>query len=114
MAISERTKTTPGQSTINESDDLYPHPSPLGDNPWEGETIRRFGDDVSTTTKDISALAQWKHGQKIRGTFAKSQEGMMSEINDINKAWGKQKQRKDVYIDTFLPDIGKRLKDGDQ
>lgn len=71
--------------------------------------------DVNTTKDDMSALFKWKHGEKIYGTHAKSNNAMRIYRRDINKAYGKQNQYKDVYVDTFLPFplTKKRIKKGD-
>lgn len=66
--------------------------------------------DIPTTTKDMRALMQWEHGQKIYGTFAKESEGQNKYINDINTAWGKEDRydQQMIFIDTFKP-VGPQL-----
>ena len=71
--------------------------------------------DVNTTDDDMEALFEWKHGDKIYGTNAKSNRGMREYRRDINNAWGKQNNYKDIYVDTLLPYklTRKRIKKGD-
>lgn len=114
MGLSARTKGGVNDDRyINESDDLYPHATTFGDSPYT-DTIRRLDpDEVPTTTKDVSRMMQWTHGDTIYGTDVKEDNAFLAYVEDINKGWGKENKYKDIYIDTFLPDIGKRLKTGD-
>lgn len=59
--------------------------------------------NIPTTTKDMKALMEWEHGQKIYGTFAKESEGQNKYIRDINAAWGKEDiyDEQMIFIDTF-------------
>jgi hypothetical protein len=58
----------------------------------------------------MNKLFTWKHGDVLYGKQAKNHAGMKAYQKDINKAYGKQDDYKDYYIDTTKP-IGKQLKD---
>ena len=66
--------------------------------------------DVSTTTKDMSSLFKWKHGDSVRGTQAKAHPGMEEYRRDINKGYGKQDSQKTIYVNTFEA-VGKQLEE---
>ena len=57
--------------------------------------------DIPTTTKDMTALMEWEHGDVLYGTQAKDQKDMKAYREDINKAWGQESRYKDFYVDTF-------------
>ena len=107
MALSEKTKTVLQRSLVRDQDDLYPDRSatsvagafPVKDT---GSTYRQ-GSEVPTTTKDMSALFKWEHGDEVFGTFANEREAMKRYRNDINRAYGKEDKYKDKYIDTLSP-----------
>ena len=63
------------------------------------------------TTTDMELLEEWKHGQKIYGTFALAHKGFREYREDINKAWGKENNYKKntVYVNT-LKALGPQLK----
>jgi len=114
MPISERTKTKINASIfIQDKDDLYPDRDASG-NLVASLTLRRrlSDDDVPRTSKDMSRLFMWEHGDKIYGTEAKLQRGMKMYMEDINKAWGREKDYESnmIFIDTTKP-IGKQLKE---
>jgi len=66
---------------------------------------------IPNTKTDMEALAEWKHGDKLYGTFAKSLPAEKNYRNDINKAWGKESKYKKntIYINTMKP-LGPQLK----
>jgi len=114
LGLSDRTKTVIASILIDESDDLYPHATIFADSPYTSQ-IRRVSDEVPTTTKDMSNMFKWEHGDIVRGTHAKEHSGMQEYRRDINTGYGAEDDYKDIYIDTFLEEsIGDRLKDGDQ
>jgi hypothetical protein len=118
LALSEKTKTVLERTLVRDKDDLYPDRSatPNADGTYPvkdtGSTYRH-GDDVPTTTKDMNALFTWEHGDEIYGTEAKKKRKYMERYRrDINKAYGKQSQYKDLYIDTMGPKlISKQLEE---
>ena len=59
--------------------------------------------EVPNTTDDQEDLATWKHGQEVKGTFAKMHGGFSRYRDDINRAWGKENEYKNntVYINTM-------------
>lgn len=102
------------RSTIPNRDDTYPDraATPLSDGSFpinDPCSTLRHGEEIPTTTDDMSALFQWEHGDEVRGTQAAKHPGMKRYIEDINKAYGKEGSYKDIYIDTFKP-IGEQLK----
>jgi len=105
LALSEKTKTVLQRSLIRDKDDLYPDRAatsvngafPVKDT---GSTYRH-GDEVPTTTKDVSAMFKWEHGDELYGTHANEYEPLKTYRKDINRAYGKESQYKDVYIDTL-------------
>jgi hypothetical protein len=70
-------------------------------------------DDINNTSDDMTSLFEWEYGDTVRGTHAKSHEGMKQYRKDINKA--RNKSYKDVYVDTLLPYqlTIKRIRNGD-
>lgn len=120
--LSPKTKTTVATNIVIQKDDLYPdyqatvnaslrgttkpYQFELVDN---GATVMRVSDDVPKVSYDMNKLFTWKHGDIVRGTHAKAHKGMKNYIKDINKAYGKEKSYKHIYVDTFKP-IGKQLK----
>lgn len=68
--------------------------------------------DVPSTKDDMTRLAEWEHGDKIYGTFAKSLAHWKRYMDDINNAYGAEDDYYDgnvIYVDTFKP-IGDQLK----
>lgn len=55
------------------------------------------------TTADQTALAKWKKGDTVYGSFAKLHSGFKNYRDDINAAWGKENDYKKntLYVDTF-------------
>lgn len=108
MALSEKTKTVLERTLVRDKDGLYPDraatPDANGNYPIKdtGSTYRH-GDEVPTTTKDMNELYTWEHGDEIYGTQAKENGPMERYRRDINKAYGKEGQYKDLYINTFGP-----------
>ena len=68
--------------------------------------------EFPTTTEDMEALDTWKPGNTIGGTFAKSLKADKAYRDDINKAYGREKDYYSnvLYVDTMRP-IGQQLKD---
>lgn len=66
-----------------------------------------FSENVTTTRTSPNTLSdmylaeKWQHGDKLHGTFAKSSPAMKRHRQDINKAWGQDKNYKSVYINTL-------------
>lgn len=111
MALSEKTKTTLTRSTIQESDDLYPHDDTIASNPWD--TVSRLSDDeVPKTTKDMSNAFKWEHGDVLYGTHAKNNPALRRYREDINKAYGQEGKYKhnEIYVDTLFGSVGEQLK----
>jgi len=78
---------------------------------WSARTLASVATaDVPTTTADMSALMEWEQGDEVYGTFAKTRPGPKSYVRDIKRAKGKDKQYKDIYIDTFMPVADQLLK----
>ena len=109
MVMSAKTLTTISHADIDEAQDLYPHATTFGDSPWD--TVGRLSDEVPSTTKDMSAAFQWKHGQVLKGTQANDSPALENYRRDINAGWGQGNKYKDneIYLDTFAP-IGEQLK----
>ena len=107
MAQSTKTLTVLERSLVNEKDDLYPDRSatPASDGSFPirdtGAQVYRHGDEVPTTTKDMSRLFKWEYGDEIYGTEAKGHESMKDYMKDIGRAYGKQNKYKDIYVDTY-------------
>uniref|UniRef100_A0A6M3KFJ3 Uncharacterized protein n=1 Tax=viral metagenome TaxID=1070528 RepID=A0A6M3KFJ3_9ZZZZ len=107
MTLSEKTKTTLTRTLEKDKDGLYPDrvatPTSAGVFPIRDTTATtwRHGDEIPTTTKDMNALFQWEHGDKVYGAQAKEHEGMKEYIKDINLAYGKESSYKSMYFDTF-------------
>ena len=101
MPLSDKTKTTVDNQDISVLEDLYPDRSAT-DNSLKGTgTISRLPFDLfPRTTYDMSELYQWQPGDKVRGSFAKSNVGMGGYIRDIQNA-PSESEYKDKYIDTF-------------
>lgn len=66
--------------------------------------------DFNTTKQDMEAMYKWQHGDTVYGTFAKSRPAWKRLRNDIDRAWGKEDDNKDLYIDT----LSRKLSVGDQ
>jgi len=110
LALSEKSKTVLERTLVKDEDGLYPDraatPNANGDYPIKDTGSRlRHGDEVPNTTKDMNELFTWEHGDKIYGTQAKDHSAMERYRRDINKAYGKQNQYKDLYINTFGPTL---------
>lgn len=77
----------------------------------------KFTEDITKTVRgprttiDMYNLYTWEHGDKLYGTHAKSNGAMQRYRNDINKAWGREKDYKKnlIFVDTTRP-IGEQLK----
>lgn len=112
MAISDKTRTAPQRTLVRDVDDLYPDrvATRAADGTFPIRQVStstyRHGDEVPTTTKDMNKLFMWEHGDEVYGTQAKEHEGMKTYRKDINKAYGKESQYKDIYIDNYT---GKEL-----
>ena len=61
-----------------------------------------------STNIDVQNAFNWKHGDKVYGTFAKSIGALKRYREDINKDWGQADKKKSIYIDTFQS-IGPQL-----
>lgn len=117
---SETTKTAVERPIVNEVDDLYPDRSATPDSstatPMAHEysirsttaTVGRL--DAPTTTKDMSRLFTWEHGDPIYGTFANQNIGMNEFIDDIEAEYGREDDYKPYFIDTTSEEgIGPQL-----
>ena len=64
---------------------------------------RLNSDEVPSTTDDMEVLFSWTHGEILYGTHAKENEAMKNYINDINRAWGREKDYETnmIFIDTL-------------
>ena len=115
MTLSAKTVTAVATNIVADVDDLYPTATLFPDLSaasvleLQNATLMRLSDDVPKVSYDMNKLFTWKHGDTVRGTHAKAHKGMQGYIKDINKAYGKQKSYKAIYIDTFKP-IGPQLK----
>jgi len=95
--LSEKTKTTiTGANVIEEQ--ICEFAFDPGATP-----VYRLSDEVPKTSEDMTALFMWKHGDKVYGTQANAHVGMKNYRNDINKAYGKQKdyEKNVIYVDTL-------------
>jgi hypothetical protein len=106
MALSEKTKTVLERIYVRDADDLYPdrQATPLSDGTYpvrDTGSNWRHGDEVPTTTKDMNKLFEWEHGDKVYGTHAEEHPGMKNYIKDIDKAYGKESDYKDIYVDIY-------------
>ena len=102
MALSERTKTKISGSEKRDINEIYPDREATY--PYEKKdtgTTYRLNDEVPRTSEDMHDLFTWQHGDTIYGTHAKSHPGMAGYIKDINKAYDKEDQYKDIYLDNF-------------
>ena len=117
MAWDTETLTVVASQWIQESQDLYPHATVFSDHNATlagliPATVLRLSDEVPKTSVDISNVAKWKHGDKVRGTHAKENEAFKRYRQDINKAYGQQDSYQDFFIDTLIPNnLGKRIKE---
>ena len=76
---------------------------------WSAKSLASVATaDIPNTTADMKALMEWEDGDEVYGTFAKSRKGPKEYIRDTKKAKGKQKQYRDIYIDTLSP-VGEQL-----
>ena len=102
MPLSDKTKTIVPLASILVEDDLYPDRSATDNSiKNKGQKVSRLSfDEFPRTTQDMSKLYQWKSGDVIRGSFAKSDTGMGGYIRDIEGA-PKESDYKDNYIDTL-------------
>ncbi len=66
----------------------------------------------TTTTVDMEDLFKWKHGQTLRGTHALEHLGMKNYRNDINAAWGRERDYDSnmIFVDTFKK-VGDQLEE---
>jgi len=80
---------------------------------YDSSTERWTGSGFNNpnTTDDMIALDTWQFGTKLYGSFAQSLEGYKRYRDDINKAYGNEKDYDSnvIYVDTFKP-IGPQLK----
>lgn len=116
MAWDTKTLTVVATQWVTESQELYPHATVFSThNATLADTIPatvlRLTDEAPRTSEDMSNMYKWEHGKKVRGTHAKEDEALERYRTDINKAYGKEGDYKDIYIDTFLPNIAQRLKE---
>ena len=49
----------------------------------------------------MNSLFEWEHGDKVYGTHAEEHPGMKNYIKDIDKAYGKESDYKDIYVDIY-------------
>lgn len=68
----------------------------LSEKTKSGDTV-----DFANTKDDMEDAFKWEHGDIVRGSYAKTSEGLKNYRDDINRAWGNQDNYKDIYIDTF-------------
>ena len=101
MPISERTQTPiSGANKVEEQISEFSHDT--GATP----VYRLSNDDkdgVPKTSVDMTRLYEWEHGDTIYGTNAKDEIGMNTYIDDINKAWGREKDYDSnmIFVDTL-------------
>ena len=101
MPLSNKTLTKVENQDISVREDLYPDRSATDHSIKGSGTVSRLPlDQFPRTTEDMSKLYQWEPGDKIRGSFAKSDTGMGGYINDILSA-PSDKDYKMKLIDTF-------------
>ena len=106
MAISSKTLEILGRTLEQDSLGVYPdrQATPLSDGTYPirdtGSTYR-IDDEVPTTTKDMNKLFEWEYGDEIYGSQAKDAKDVKTYRRDIESAWGKEDDYKDIYIDTI-------------
>jgi len=118
MAVSQKTLEVLERSYVRDADGIYPDrtATPASDGSFPirdtGYTYRH-GDSVPTTTKDMNKLFEWEHGDKVYGTQADEHIGMKNYRDDINKAYGKESDYEDIYIDIYTGRVlvSKQLED---
>jgi len=100
--LSDKTKTIVPLASILMENDLYPDRSATDNSiKNKGQKISRLPlDEFPRTTQDMSKLYQWKPGDVIRGSFAKSNTGMMGYIRDIEGA-PNESEYKANYINPY-------------
>jgi hypothetical protein len=119
LALSEETKTTVSRSSVLFKNDLYPDrsatPTSAGVFPIRdtGESTQRLADEIPRTTQDMNKLFMWQHGEVVRGTQAEEHVGMKRYMEDINRDFGQELTKKDIYIDTLDPKrlVSRQLED---
>ena len=104
MNFSNKTKKAVTRQSITPQRELYPDRSAT-DLSIKGDTVLRLPFDLfPRTTSDISVIMKWRHKDgEIRGTHAKADKALQRFRDDINKAWGKEKNYKYYFIDTLSP-----------
>lgn len=97
MPLSERTKATLSGANVVEAQYCTFAFDP-GATP-----IYRLSDEVPSTTRDMTALYKWEHGDVLYGTHAKEDVGMKSVIDDTNKAFGREKdyEKNMIFVNTL-------------
>ena len=109
MALSVKTKTVIASTLVQRKDeDPYPDRTVNATLTTSATTVLRIR-GIDSTSNDMNKLFEWEYGDTIYGTHAKAHVGMRNYINDIESAYGKQRDYKDFYVDTFKP-IGPQLK----
>lgn len=101
--LSEKSKTPVPGKQVRDVDDYYPDVQPA--TPLEdkdtGSNYRLDTDQVPTTRVDMHGLFTWEYGDGVYGNTANSHQGMYNYRRDIERAYGKQGEYKDKYLDTF-------------
>ena len=109
MSLSVKTKSVIATTNIAESAiDPYPDRTVNATLTTSASTVLRLV-GVGNTSNDMNKLFEWEYGDTLYGTHAKAHTGMKNYINDIESAYGKQRDYKDYYIDT-TKEIGPQLK----
>ena len=109
MALSTKTKTVIASTLVQEKDiTVYPDRTVNATLTTSATTVMRLV-GVPVTSDDMNKLFEWEFGDDVKGTHANAHVGMQNYRKDINKAFGKQKDYKDFYVDTFKP-VGPQLK----
>jgi len=51
----------------------------------------------------MSDMYKWQYNDKLYGSHAKASQGMQNYMDDIKRAWGKEKDyyKNVIYVDTF-------------
>lgn len=104
MNFSNKTKKVIIRRSIQPNQDLYPDRSATDLTIKGDATLRLPLSEVPKTTEDVSKIMKWKHKDgEVKGTHAKEDKALQRYRDDINKAWGNEKNYKYYFIDTMSP-----------
>lgn len=90
MPLSEETKTPVSGNYVIEDGSATP-------------VFRLNPAEVPSTTVDMIAAFNWKHGEKLYGSHAKENEALKRYRTDINNAYGRERDYDDnmIFVDTL-------------